>query len=302
MVFRKRKNPTPAFNLPEPFNPITAERAGLPNPRDITRLAYFQVFEEDNHSDYLVCRGFDPESGHFYDGTKGTVSVAKPWNLRGRRAFEVGWILVCCKCKSLLGENAGKAESSVGQPADVVESIVPLADDEGKWVTWISLTWYEEGSSMSLSSPSPSSPSPSPSPSPGGGSKSTAIVPASWTPDGYAAWFVTESPEVRFEDYWVIRVYRQAVDVPIEPHYLEGCEPGTVLVLASVDTLVLVAASIRGNKIHIEVDEDLPKDGIVVTLHLVAVRKGFKGLRLPNRTQAQFEANERFIRSAYGDV
>ncbi|MBI1372486.1 MAG: hypothetical protein GC159_06965 [Phycisphaera sp.] len=155
------------------------------------------------------------------------------------------------------------------------------------------------GSSSPSGSPPPSS-GPSGSSSGGSGSdKSTAIVPASWSPTGYTALFVEESPEVRFNDVMVVEVPARDTRLSIDPRFLEVCAPGSLEVTAcQPDAPVLVGARVDGGEVVLQFAQ---QSAAVVRLviSLTGIRKGFSGLRFPDRTQRQFEANERFIRSAY---
>ena len=154
-------------------------------------------------------------------------------------------------------------------------------------------------SSPSSHSPSSSSPSPSPSHSPSGSSssKSTAIVPASWSPTGYAALYVAEMPDVRFDDVMVVSVAGDG-EFPIDPRFLEVCEPNSLEVCGTAaDVPVAVAAAVVGNAVRVRLAAGSPQTRLVI--RLTGIRKGFDGQRFAPRTKAQFESNERFIRSAY---
>jgi hypothetical protein len=155
----------------------------------------------------------------------------------------------------------------------------------------------------SESSPPSSPPSESSPPSDGSGSeseKSTAIVPASWTPGGYTALFVEESPEVRFDDVIEVSVRQDYCCVPIDPRFIEVCEKGSVRVCGCVpDRPVLVGAAVEGDAVAIQFDKRRPKSSVRLVLRLTGVRRGFAGLRFPSRSKRQFLANERFINSAY---
>ena len=75
--------------------------------------------------------------------------------------------------------------------------------------------------------------------------KSTAIVPASWSPTGYTALFIAEMPEVRFDDVMTASVIDSESLLEIDPKYLEVCEPGSVRVCGCVPDLpVLVGATV----------------------------------------------------------
>ena len=68
---------------------------------------------------------------------------------------------------------------------------------------------------------------------------------------------------------------------------------------AVTDIPVLVGAVVEGDKVRVQFAEENPNLSLQVVIRLTGIRKGFRGLRFPSRTKAQFEANERFIRSAY---
>ena len=133
-----------------------------------------------------------------------------------------------------------------------------------------------------------------------GSDKSTAIVPASWSPTGYTALFIAESPEVRFDDVMVVKLGKPNTYIPIDPKFLEVCEAGSVQVCGCTpDIPVLIGAVVEGGKVHVRIAQSDPNRIVQVVIRLTGIRKGFHGRRFPDRTRAQFEANERFIRSAY---
>jgi len=178
-------------------------------------------------------------------------------------------------------------------------------------VAWHNRQWWfshvdatpcsSSGSSGSGASGSGSGPSGSESGGSGSGSdKSTAIVPASWTVTGYTALFIAESPEVRFDDVMVAKVAKANTYLPIDPRFLEVCAANSVQVCGCVpDVPVLVGAVVEGDKVRVQFAKEDPNQIVQVVIRLTGVRRGFLGHRFPDRTRAQFEANERFIRSAY---
>lgn len=134
----------------------------------------------------------------------------------------------------------------------------------------------------------------------GGSEKDTAIVPASWSPSGYAALFVAEMPEVRFDDVMVVALDGHRTTLPMDKRFVEVCEaksirccgwsgdrPGSVGVVVSEGSVVITASCFPFLR---------PQ---TVTLRLSGVRKGFRGKRFPFRTRKQFDENEAFINSAY---
>ena len=135
MSFRKRKSPTPAFKMPPPYDPFIGQTAGLPGAKDLTRVALFQVIEEDTHDNYLVCRGFDPETKRLYD----SINIAKPYAVRGENHYSIAEIICCAKPLTRLGINSGRAESTIGQPTYLDEEIVLLLDDDENPINWMEI-------------------------------------------------------------------------------------------------------------------------------------------------------------------
>ena len=149
----------------------------------------------------------------------------------------------------------------------------------------------EESSSSSSSSSPPSSSS---------SSKSTAIVPCSWNETGYAALFIAEMPEVRFDDHVEIFPTKRLSKTPLDEKFLEVCEPDTVRVISAIgDSGGVKYARVEGQEIILSLPLFMrPKR---VCVRLSGIRKGFRNLRFPDRTENQFIHNEKFINSAYPD-
>ena len=98
----------------------------------------------------------------------------------------------------------------------------------------------------------------------------------------------------------VVKIAKVNMYLPIDPKFLEVCEANSVQVCGCVtDIPVLVGAVVEGDKIRVRFVEENPYQSVQVVIRLTGIRKGFRGLRFPDRTRTQFEANERFIRSAY---
>lgn len=136
----------------------------------------------------------------------------------------------------------------------------------------------------------------------GGSNKSTAIVPAAWSPTGYTALFISEAPEVRFDDVIVATIPQADGAVPIDPRFIAVCEAGTLEVCgSSTDRPAVLAARVAGDHVRLEFADQRPDQELRVVLRLTGIRRGFAGHRFPDRSRAQFDANERFIRSAYPD-
>ena len=161
------------------------------------------------------------------------------------------------------------------------------------------------GPSSSGSEPSGSEPSTSaPSGDDSGSDKSTAIVPAPWLPSGYAALFCLEAPEVRFDDVLTVELWKKTSMVPIDHRFSKVCQKNSIRVCGSNPDQPVMVAALPPVDDFLWVRLDWPwfkrpSWPVTVTIRLTGIRKGFAGKRFPARTQAQFEANEKFINSAY---
>jgi hypothetical protein len=130
--------------------------------------------------------------------------------------------------------------------------------------------------------------------------KSTAIVPASWSPTGYTALFIAEMPEVRFDDVLTATVTDDETLISIDPRFLEVCEPGSVQVCGCVpDVPIPVGAVVENDDVRVRLGVRCEGESVKLVLRLTGIRKGFSSQRFPDRTEEQFLANEAFIRSAY---
>jgi hypothetical protein len=134
----------------------------------------------------------------------------------------------------------------------------------------------------------------------GGSDKSTAIVPAPWSPTGYVALFIAEMPEVRFDDVVTFAVRGRRQSVALDHRFLAVCEKDSIVLCGSgTDNGRAARVWLAGKQLNVEVSR-LPwlRPG-QISVRLSGIRKGFAGKRFPNRTHKQFEANEAFINSAY---
>lgn len=125
------------------------------------------------------------------------------------------------------------------------------------------------------------------------------MVPASWSKGGYTALFVEEAPEVRFDD--VMTVHTGAADAlfMVDPKFLEVCEPGSLEVCGTASDLpVMVGAKVEGENVRVRVKGNDEGAEVRVVIRLTGIRRGFAGLRFPDRTAEEFEANERFLKMA----
>jgi hypothetical protein len=144
MTIRKRRNPTPFFRLPPPYNPLIDAHANLAAQGDYPYCALFQVAAEDTEDDYVICRGYDPRIRKFInydseDENKPGIPIAKPFSNRKAGVYEVGEIFPAVLPLTRLGQNSGVAATSQGQPADLDEEVELLYTSDGKVVTWIFL-------------------------------------------------------------------------------------------------------------------------------------------------------------------
>lgn len=160
----------------------------------------------------------------------------------------------------------------------------------------------KESSSESSSESSP--PSSSESLPESSSAKDSAIVPDPNSPTGYSAWFVVEEPEVRFNDTMVLKAIgllrnRRSIEIPFDHRIVPMIEDGTLRVKSwSADTPCPLGFRISGRNVIISrptwfiarILGGIPNE---IVVGLTAVRRGFKGMRLPTRTAAQFEANEK---------
>ena len=111
--------------------------------------------------------------------------------------------------------------------------------------------------------------------------------------------FTKESPHVPFDDYFVVTIPCADTTVPIDPKFIEICEPGTLESTSTEPDLpVLVGSRIRDGRLCLRFAEQRPDWEVRLVVSVIAIRRGFAGVRFPNRTLEEFEANERFIKSA----
>lgn len=157
-MFRKRKNPSPHFRMPPPFNPIQGEHANLRQDGTSPFCAMMQITEEDTHANYVTCRGFDPRILRFVEN----ISVAKPFGKRRPGTYEVGEIYPAflptqgnasfndfknsvyfppspANVKWRVGQNPGVVSGGLdgGQPAELSDDIEILYDNNGKAINWL---------------------------------------------------------------------------------------------------------------------------------------------------------------------
>ena len=125
-------------------------------------------------------------------------------------------------------------------------------------------------------------------------------MPASWSPTGYTALFIAEMPEVRFDDVITATVVEEDTLLPIDPRFMEVCEPGSVQVCGCAPDLpVAVGAVVEDDAVRVRLGARGEDQRVNLAIRLTGIRKGFNSHRFPDRTEEQFLANEEFIRSAY---
>jgi hypothetical protein len=167
-MWRKRKNPTPHFKAPPPYNPLHGENANLRQEGTSPFCAMMQVAAEDTYDDYVICRGFDPRILRFIDYAEGDsnkpgISVAKPFGKRTPGTYEIAEVYPALlptqgnanfqdfrqvvyvppspvAVEWRVGQNPGVVTGGGlegGQPAELTDEIAILYDHNGKAVNWL---------------------------------------------------------------------------------------------------------------------------------------------------------------------
>ena len=155
MVFRQRKQPTPHFKLPPPYQPMTGDRAQLMVPGIFPYCAMMQIAAEDTHCDYVVCRGYDPRDRKYYDydgGDQPGIAVAKPYGNRRVGVYRIGEVYPAVlplsagaeqdgKIVPRIGQNPGRAEGAEcqGHPTSLDDEIVHIQDEGDVYISWMLL-------------------------------------------------------------------------------------------------------------------------------------------------------------------
>jgi hypothetical protein len=153
-MFRKRKQPSPEFRLPPPYQPVTGDQASMLASVVFPYCAMFQIAEADTHINYVICRGHDTRHNKFYN----SIAVAKPYSsrrigayqvaqiypaalpLQGTHAHRTGWHAPTPDdVLWRVGQNPGVAVTSQGHPADLQEEVEILKTDEGVHIDWMLL-------------------------------------------------------------------------------------------------------------------------------------------------------------------
>ena len=152
MVFRKRKNPTPGFRMPPPYQPVTGEQATLNVPGTYPYCTLVQIVAEDTETDYVVCRGFDPRFKTFYNYEFGNdekpgMAVAKPYGKRQKGVYHIGQIFPALlpiggrtppRLKMMQNPGTASLETACfGQPNDLTDELELLYDSNDKLINWM---------------------------------------------------------------------------------------------------------------------------------------------------------------------
>jgi hypothetical protein len=133
-----------------------------------------------------------------------------------------------------------------------------------------------------------------------GSDKSTAIVPLPGSKYGYTALLTMEAPEVLFEDVLHVPIKDRLTRYQIDPRFIAVCEPKSVNAISvTTDRPALVGARVIGGAVVLEINpmgDTLPS---MAHVKLCGTRRGFAGMRFPDRDKEQFDANEKTLNSAY---
>jgi hypothetical protein len=109
---------------------------------------------------------------------------------------------------------------------------------------------------------------------------------------GYAALYCVEGPEIRFEDVFRVPLRGSVTEHPLDETFLAVCEPESLWVVGSSTPVpARVGFRVQGNMLRIEAADPVPS---YVVVKLSGVRRGCRGVRFPQRTQAQMERNNAF--------
>lgn len=161
-MFRKTRRPTPYFKIPPPFNAVTGEHEDLREYGVYPYCAMMQIADDDEHDNFVICRGFDPRMLRFVDYEKGNpqkpgISVAKPFGKRTVDTYKKAEIYPAvlpiqgndspytspspAEIKWRVGQNPGFVSEGQegGQPESLDDEIGILYDHNGKVINWLLL-------------------------------------------------------------------------------------------------------------------------------------------------------------------
>jgi hypothetical protein len=112
--------------------------------------AMMQIAAEDTNCNYVICRGYDPRNGRFYDYGGGApgIAVAKPYWSRRVGVYRIGQVYPAVLSLSAGGEQSGKIVWNIGQnpgrvandcqgnPLDLEEEITHI-EGNGVHISWM---------------------------------------------------------------------------------------------------------------------------------------------------------------------
>ena len=166
-MFRKKRRPTPGFQIPSPFNAMRGDHDDLQLHGEWPYCAMVQIACEDKYENHVVCRGFDPRILKFIDyaennSEKPGISVAKPFGCRvtegGAKRYRIGEVFPAflptqgiadvdvhyvppspIEVKWRVGQNSGVVDASPygGHPKCLEDEISILLDHNGKVINWM---------------------------------------------------------------------------------------------------------------------------------------------------------------------
>jgi hypothetical protein len=166
-MFRKKRRPTPSFQIPSPFNAMRGSFGDLEIEGVFPYCVLLQVACEDKYPNHVVCRGFDVRMLKFVDFAEGSsekpgISVAKPYGCRvsegGAKRYRIGEIYPAflptqgeadvdphyvppspVEIKLRLGQNPGvtDVETYGGHPKCLTDEVSVLYDHNGKVINYM---------------------------------------------------------------------------------------------------------------------------------------------------------------------
>jgi len=152
-MLRKRKNPSPSFRMPPPFQPMSGENAPLQVEGVFPYSALLQIAAEDTEDNYVYCRGFDPRISKFIEYESGNsdkpgIPAGKPYGKRRPGAYNIAEVFQAllplqttnpspASVEWRISQNPGFAVGGEGHPQSLNEKIDELYTNEGKLVNYM---------------------------------------------------------------------------------------------------------------------------------------------------------------------
>ena len=145
MAIPKRNTTAENYVIRRGYDPhlhAFVDRAPMHAPGQFPYCALMQIAATDDKENYVLCRGYDPRLRAFVDyeednPDKPGIAVAKPYGLRETEVYAKGEVHIAFLPLSRLGQNPGKAETTVGHPADLEEEIVFLKTEDDVFISWM---------------------------------------------------------------------------------------------------------------------------------------------------------------------